>query len=205
MAVGVGTRGLSLPSIDRSRLLGVALAALAALLVLWLTRPAPTTQVLVVSTDVSPGTPLSDANVSVRDVSDPTGLVLGSSIGELGEWTVAAPLVAGEPLVPSLLVPPQVASAPNVVALSLDPGHAVLGHLSSGDYIDIYRTLPGTFDTSQTTVRIASSVFVIGASFEDDGINRGTVDLLLAVDEELAAVIVAAERSGEVDVVRVSP
>jgi hypothetical protein len=143
--------------------------------------------------------------VSVRYVESSSGLVEGASLGELEDWTVRVPILAGEPLLASLLQPPEILVAPNVVALSLDPAHAVLGRLVAGDHVDIYQTAGGGIDGNARTELIASDVYVVESRFDVDGINGGSVDLLLAVDDELAVRIVAGDRLGEIDLVRVAP
>ena len=66
MAFGVELRRLSVPSVDRRMMLGIGLAAAAALLVLAVTRPAPTVSVLVAGADLPAGTPLSQLDVAVK-------------------------------------------------------------------------------------------------------------------------------------------
>jgi len=205
MSISVRLSEVAAPWLDRRRILGIGLAAAAALLVLVITQPEPLVPVLVASGDLQPGQPLTADDISVRYVESSSGLVEGASLGELEDWSLRVPIVAGEPLLPSLLQPPELLIAPNVVALSLDPSHAVLGRLVAGDRVDIYRTTQGGFETEGTTERIATGVYVVEARLADDGINSGSVDLLLAVDDDLAARIVTADRLGEIDLVRVAP
>jgi Flp pilus assembly protein CpaB len=205
MALSVRIRELSIPTVDRTRLLGLALAALAAVLVLVLTQPAPTVPILVAASPLQPGQPLSSTDIGVRYVDSAEGLVEGASLGELEDWTVRVSIAAGEPLLPSLLQPPELIAAPNVVALSLDRSHAVQGRLVAGDRVDVYRTTEASFDQPAVTELIASAVYVVEATIDDGGINGGSVELLLAVDDDLAAVIVAADRNASVDLVRVAP
>lgn len=205
MAVGVRSFPVVLPSVDRRRILGIFLAAIAGLLVLFLTRPEPQIAILVASNDLVAGQPLADQGVSVRYVTDAEGFVAGTGIGELAEWSLRAPIAEGEPLIPSLLQPPELLEFPNVMALSLDQKHAVLGNLVAGDRVDVYRTSAAGFDAAPVTTRVAMNVYVVDARVSDDGINRDRVDLLLAVDEDLAALIAGASRGGEIDLVRVSP
>lgn len=205
MAVSVRLSEVAVPWFDRRRLFGLVLAAVAGLLVLMITRPAPVVPILVASGDLQPGQGLTSNDVTVRYVESSSGLVEGASLGELADWSVRVPIVAGEPLLPSLLQPPEILVAPNVVALSLDPAHAVLGRLVAGDRVDVYQTANGGFDVEGRTELIASDVYIVESRIDADGINGGTVDLLLAVDDDLAARIVAADRLGEIDLVRVAP
>jgi Flp pilus assembly protein CpaB len=205
MAVSLRLGEVAFPWFDRRRLLGLVLAATAGLLVLMLTQPEPRVPILVASADLQPGHGLTANEVSVRYVESSSGLVEGASLGELEDWTVRVPILAGEPLLASLLQPPEILVAPNVVALSLDPAHAVLGRLVAGDHVDIYQTAGGGIDGNARTELIASDVYVVESRFDVDGINGGSVDLLLAVDDELAVRIVAGDRLGEIDLVRVAP
>ena len=133
MAVNVRVRDITIPRPDTRTLVGIGLAAAAALLVLWLTRPAPTIPILVAGSDLPAATPISELDLSVRHTTDATGMVIGDSPGDLSDWVLVAPLAAGEPLLPSLLRPPEVQTAPNLLALEIDEAHAVLGRLDPGD------------------------------------------------------------------------
>ncbi|MEZ5175919.1 MAG: RcpC/CpaB family pilus assembly protein [Acidimicrobiia bacterium] len=206
MAISIRARGWSLPTLDRRRLIGIALAAFAGILVLFLTQPAPRIGVLVAAEDLRPGVPLTSDSVTVRWVSSAEGFVDLDSFDAIENWTLRAPLVAGEPLIPSLLQSPEVSAMPNVIALSLDESHAVLGRIAPGDRVDLYRTsTSGGFDTAPVTELLASRIYVVEARTGETGLDADRVDLLLAVDEDLAAVIAGAARHGEIDLVRVAP
>ena len=205
MALGISSHAFSMPSLDRKRAIGVVLAVVTALLVLHLTRPPDRIPILVASADISPGHALTADDVVVRYVQSAEGLVEGSSIGDLATWSLRAPIAEGEPLVPSLLRPPELLEAPNIIALSLDESHAVLGRLVPGDRVDVYVTSADGFGDLATTQLVATRVYVVESRSGGDGLNADRVDLLLAVDEELAQTIAGAVRSGAVDLVRVSP
>ena len=198
-------RHLSWPHVDRRTLLGIGLAAAVAVLVLLITRPAPTAAVLVAGSDLPAGTPLGSLEVGVRQVSDTEGLVTGDSLGELSDWSLKLPVNAGEPLLPSMLQPPQVAAASDLLAIELDAARAVLGRLFAGDQVDVYYTATPAPGAAPTTVRIAESVFVVEATLTESSVGAGRVDLLLAVDDDLAATLTAATHSGDLDLVRVGP
>lgn len=202
MAVDVRVRGISIPRPDTRTLVGIGLAAAAALLVLWLTRPAPTVPILVAGSDLPAATPISELDLSVRHTTDATGMVAGDSAGDLSDWVLVAPLAAGEPLLPSLLRPPEVQTAPNLLALEIDEAHAVLGRLDPGDSVDIYATSAPLGEPTETRL-IASSVYVVDATISDSSIGGSQVQLLLAVDDELAATLTAAKNGGDLDLVRV--
>lgn len=202
MAIGVRLRDVSIPRPDTRTLIGIGLAAVAALLVLWLTRPVPAVPILVAGSDLPAGRPLSELDIAVRDTADATGMVAGDSVGELSAWVLAAPLTAGEPLLPSLLRPPDVQAAPDLLALELDQARAVLGRIDPGDRVDVYATASRAAE-APTTVLIASSVFVVDASVKESTANSDKVQLLLAVDDHLAATLTAAMNGGTLDLVRV--
>lgn len=202
MAVNVRVRGISIPRPDTRTLIGIGLAAAAAFLVLWLTRPAPTIPILVAGSDLPGATPISELDLVVRNTTDATGMVTGDSPGDLSDWVLVAPLAAGEPLLPSLLRPPEVQASPNLLALEIDEAHAVLGQLDSGDSVDIYASA-SALGTPTATRLVASSVYIVDATVADSSAGSSRVQLLLAVDDELAATLTAAMNGGALDLVRV--
>jgi len=202
MAIGVRARSISIPKPDTRTLIGIGLAASAALLVLWMTRPVPTTPVLVAGADLPAGTPISELDLSIRYTQDPTGMVTGDSPGELSDWVLVAPLAAGEPLIPSLLRPPEVQTTPDLLALDIAQAHAVLGQIDPGDRVDIYASTSKVGQPTDTRL-IASDVYVVDSSVAESSVNDDRVQLLLAVDDELAATLTAAMNGGELDLVRV--
>ncbi len=205
MAVRARAMAFGLPDVDRRYLVGGIAAAIAAALVLVLTQPAERVPVLVAGQDLPAGTPLGSLELGVRYVEDGSGLVVGDDAGELGEWSLALPIHEGEPIVVSMLRPPQMEATPDVLAISLDPAHAVLGQLSRGDLVDVYRTTDTGGAQPVMAEVVARSVYVVDAAVSDDPTDRGDVRLLLAVDDDLAALLTAAARSGAIDLVRVAP
>jgi hypothetical protein len=205
MALGVRVRDIALPTVDRRMILGAILAAIAALGVLVLTRPPDRIPVLAAGSDLSAGRPLSELDIEVRYVESSAGLVVGDSVGELGEWSLRVPLEDGEPLLASLLLPPELVATPNVIALSLPPQNAVLGKLVAGDKVDVYLTHADGFEVSQETELLASSVYIVEAVTSESSGSGGRVNVLLAVDDDLAAHLAAASHSGDIDLVRVAP
>lgn len=202
MAVGVRVRSLSVPRPDTRTLIGVGLAAVAALLVLWMTRPVPTTPVLVAGADLPAGTALSQLDVAVRHVTETNGLVVGDETGELSDWVLVAPLAAGEPLLASLLRPPEMQAAPDLLALEVDRSHAVLGRIDPGDRVDIYVSTSRPGDPAETRL-VASGVYVVDVEIDESSVGGDQIQLLLAVDDGLAATLAEAKNGGELDLVRV--
>jgi Flp pilus assembly protein CpaB len=205
MALGVGVRDIVLPTVDRRMVLGAILAAVAALGVLILTKPPERIPVLIAGSDLVAGRPLGDLDVQIRYVDSSTGLVVGDSVGDLEAWSLRVPLAEGEPLVASLLQPPELVASPNVIALSLASQNAVLGRLVAGDKVDVYVTSKGGIDSESTTELLASSVYVVETVVPESSIDRGRVNVLLAVDDDLAAELASASHTGEIDLVRVAP
>ena len=203
MAIRAVVTGIALPHVDRRFIVGGLLAAVAAAMVLVLTRPPQETPVLVAGGELPAGTQLGALDIDVRYVQNADGLIEGTSLGDLDKWVLRVPLGEGEPLLASLVLPPAVIDAPNVIALSMEPEHAVLGQISAGDRVDVYVTTssPGQ---SKVTSLVAADVFVVAASVSDDPGTQGDVNVLLAVDDALALELAAAGRSDGVDLVRVS-
>lgn len=189
---------------DRRTAVGLALALAAGALVFALTRPPATVPVLVAEGPLPAGIPLESLPVGVRRVPETAGLVAGDDVGVLEGWTLAAPLSAGEPLVPSLLRSPERRSLPDVLALSLDRDRAVLGELQAGDRIDVYVT-GHEGEGPPVTRLVAAAVYVVAAGAGPTGLGGGDrVDLLLAVDHDLAAALVGARHEGDLALVRVA-
>jgi Flp pilus assembly protein CpaB len=197
-------RQLPLPAVAPRTLLGIGLAAVAAVLVLVVTQPPASVPVLVAGTDLPAGTPLSELEVEVRQVESSAGLVTGDELGELGDWVLASSIAAGEPLLPSLLRPVEALAAPDTIAIQLDSAHAVLGQLSAGDRVDVFATTsrPGI---PAETVLIATSIYVLEAGVTDATAGPDRVELLLAVDRSTARALTTAMHAGEIDLVKVGP
>ena len=203
MAISIDDlRRLPLPAVAPRTLLGVGLAAVAAVLVLLITQPPETVPVLVAGTDLPAGSPLSELEVEVRQVESAAGLVAGGELGELGEWVLATPIAAGEPLLPSLLRPVEALNAPDTIAIELDSAHAVLGQLSAGDRVDVFATTARPGVPTETTL-IASAIYVLEASTSDATAGPDKVELLLAVDRATARALTTAMHAGEIDLVKV--
>jgi len=203
MAISIDDlRRLPLPAVAPRTLLGVGLAAVAAVLVLLITQPPATVPVLVAGTDLPAGSPLSELEVEVRQVESAAGLVAGGELGELGEWVLATPIAAGEPLLPSLLRPVEALNAPDTIAIELDSAHAVLGQLSAGDRVDVFATTARPGVPTETTL-IASAIYVLEASTSDATAGPDKVELLLAVDRATARALTTAMHAGEIDLVKV--
>ncbi|NNK90871.1 MAG: hypothetical protein HKO87_00430 [Acidimicrobiia bacterium] len=192
-------RRLSMPSVDRRTLLGVALAATAAILIVAITRPPQTQPVLVANETVPAGVPLGEVDIGTRMVTDHEGLVIGSSLGELADWTVAVAITEGEPLTPSVLRPPIESAGDYEMALSLPAGHAVQGRIAVGDTVDVYATYDEPGEPSRTEL-IASDIAVVSTA--DAGDRAATVDLVISVDNDTAAALAGALHTAQLDLVR---
>lgn len=195
----------ALPRIDRRTVIGIALAASAALLVLIITRPTPTVSVLVAGSDLPAGKALAELDIAVREVTQAEGLVEGDSVGDLATWTLRVPIAKGEPLLPSMLQPAELLQAPNLISLEIEASHAVLGRVAAGDRIDLYQTTSASLGGETATKLIASDLYVVEARTGGSSVGREVVELLVGVDDDLAAALAAAVRSGDLDVVRAGP
>ncbi|MGH8934905.1 MAG: SAF domain-containing protein [Acidimicrobiia bacterium] len=206
MAVADLSRAIPRVRLDRRTLVGLTAAASAALLVLLLTRPGPAVPILVAADDIPAGVPLGETGVETRLVPSAEGLVAGDALGDLSDWTLAVPLRAGEPLLPSLLRPPERQAAPDVMALALEESHAAFGRVDSGDLVDLYVTWPPAADQPSRTELLAAAVYVVEAQPGGSGPGgRPELALLVAVDDTLAGQLASALRGGEIDLVRVGP
>lgn len=184
--------------VDRRTWLGIGLAAAAALLTLNLSRPAPTVGVVFANSDLPAGIPLSELDLTIRQLSSGQGMVVEADLPAVGEWLLAEPIAKNEPLVPSQLRAPERTDHPDLLALSVDPAHAVLGRLSAGDLVDIYVT----WDADNATERLAEAVHVVEARTDDDGFGDAEVQMLLAVDGDLAELLTGAVHTGALDIVK---
>lgn len=203
MAISIDDlRQLPFPQVAPRTLLGIGLAAVAAVLVLLLTQPPASVPVLVAGTDLPAGTPLSELEVEVRQLESAAGLVSGDELGELGDWVLATPLAAGEPLIPSLLRPAESLAAPDTIAVQLEAAHAVLGQLSAGDRVDVFATASRPGVPAETAL-IATSIYVLEARNTDSTAGPDRVELLLAVDRATARALTTAMHAGEIDLVKV--
>lgn len=203
MAISIDDlRQLPLPQVAPRTLLGIGLAAVAAVLVLLLTQPPASVPVLVAGTDLPASTPLSQLEVEVRQVESAAGMVSGDELGELGDWVLATPLAAGEPLIPSLLRPAESLAAPDTIAVQLEAAHAVLGQLSAGDRVDVYATASRPGVPAETAL-IATSIYVLEARNTDSTAGPDRVELLLAVDRATARALTTAMHAGKIDLVKV--
>ncbi|MEE8457742.1 MAG: hypothetical protein V3S28_06800, partial [Acidimicrobiia bacterium] len=72
-------------------------------------------------------------------------------------------------------------------------------------HVDIYVTYIGGFDVETSTGLLASSVYVVEVVTSESSIDRGRVNILLAVDDRLASDLAFASHSGAIDLIRVAP
>ena len=204
MAVRSFPLSVSLPRLERRFVVAGLLAAISAAVVLALTQPPERTPVLVIGRDLPAGQSLAQSDVTVRYVDDTTGLVVGDDIGELAGFALAVPVAAGEPLLPSILRPPEVVEAGSSMSLAVPVERAALGRLGPGDVVDIFVTVSDPIGGTSTRL-VAESVYVIDAFVEDDPGASDDVHLLFAVEDELAPELARASHEGAIDLVRSTP
>ncbi len=201
----VSERLAALPTIDRRTALALAAGFVSALLVLALTAPPSLTAVLVADGPLPAGTALGDLPVTYRNVDNTDGLIVGSDIGELADWTLVTPLAEGEPLLASLIQPPQQVTAPQQMALAIPATQAVLGEIQAGDSIDILVTRSAGVGSEATTEVLARDVYVISAVLAESTAFGDELRLVLAVTDQLAVDLANASYAGNLDLIKVNP
>jgi Flp pilus assembly protein CpaB len=201
----VSERLAALPTIDRRTALAIAAGFASALLVLALTAPPSLTAVLVADGPLPAGTALGDLPVTYRNVDNTDGLIVGSDIGELADWTLVTPLAEGEPLLVSLIQPPQQVTAPQQMALAIPATQAVLGEIQAGDTVDILVTRSAGVGSEATTEVLARDVYVISAVLAESTAFGDELRLLLAVTDQLAVDLANASYAGNLDLIKVNP
>ncbi len=205
MAVLSNLTGFGSTRFDKRTLTAVGLAGVAAFVVLGLTRPEASVGVLVAAQDIPAGAVLDAGSVTSRQMGTADGLIAGTDVGELEGWALATGVEAGEPLLASLLVDPLAALRPPSLSISIPETHAALGSVIAGDSVDIYVTWPSTSSEPRHTELLAAGVLVLEARPAEDAIaGRRELELLLAVDDNLAPLIAGGHRIGDLDLVRVS-
>lgn len=175
-------------TLDSRMLAAAALAAIAALVVLAVTRPEPTTDVLVAAAPGAAGTPLAALDLGTRPVSDSGGLVSSVDREAMADHVLLVDIEAGTPVVASILADPATGAGVDVIGLELASEAAVHGMLEPGDSVDIYvDTVPDA--------PVASDVPVVGVFTDGGSLGLGDVGVLLAVDDTLALVVAATDGS----------
>jgi len=183
--------------LDLRLVVAAALALFAGLGVMSITRPPARVSVLFAAEALPVGTPLGDLSLETRSVEPMDGLVLADQVEGIADWSLRVPLDPGAPLTAAVLEPPP-GLLPDLVAVTLEPEHAVQGSLEAGDLVDIYVT-----DEDGTRV-LARSITVIAATLGAGGLGGSDVSLLLAVDDALAPQLIAALQTASIDLVLVA-
>jgi Flp pilus assembly protein CpaB len=158
------------------------------MLVAMATQPTPRNPILVAGSDLPAGVALSDLDLAVRDVIDPTGLIDAGDADRLAGMSLLAPVASGTPVPESLLVGSE-AGTIAVVGLELESAAALHGQLRPGDRVDVYRV-----DDTEAGL-IADGVQVLMVEVDDSALGLGEIRLLVGLDRHLAADLVAAGSS----------
>lgn len=188
------------------RPLAAVLAGAAALLALVSLRPPdpPTVAVLVTRADVAPGQVLGPSDVEVAAWPPgvaPAGVL--TSFEELPDRPVAAPLVAGEPLLPERFLAPSMLAVygAGLVAAPVrlaDAGSA--GLLRAGDIVDVLAataaTMPEDVGTAARTV--ASRVRVLLAGVDHTGATDGLSAAVAPSDGALVVLLTTQQTAAEI-------
>lgn len=202
MAVRSAAPAISLPRIDRRYVLAGLLAALAGILVLVVTQPSERSPILVATRDLAEGHRLGNGDVAVRYVQNPDGHVEGDALGDLAGFALAVPLRAGEPLIASVVRAPAIVEASHRISVAVPIDRAALGRISPGSRVDVYATMRDPI-VGVATERIAGGVYVVDTELSESSGIREEIALLLAVDDDLAALIANASHAGDLDIVAV--
>lgn len=113
--------------------------------------------------------------------------------------TTAVPAGA---LIPRMALTTTVRTDARHVTLAVDPLHAPIG-IASGDVVDVWTTPADTVGTAAAVPhQVIEHALVTSVSFEDVGIG-GQVPVVLEVRTSQAEMLVAATRSGVIDLVAV--
>jgi len=179
-----------------SRIIAAALlAAVTAVVVLSATRPPETTDVLVAAAPAAAGTRVSEIQVTTRAVTRAEGLVVAAELKAVADHVLLVDLGTGSPLITDILSSPDVTSATDVIGLELSSDAAVHGILLPGDSVDLYLTTdPGD--------PVAIGVAVVGVFADSGTLGTGDVGVLLAVDDEIAPIVVRAAAGDAIYLVR---
>lgn len=198
---------LRAPSWSRALLLRrVAAAVLAVAALVVAVSPDPAAErvgVLVAARDLSPGTPLQPADVTVA--AWPPGLVPGGALRAVSEAdgrVPAGPVRAGEPLTDLRLIGPELAvraGGPDASAVPLRPADpAVAALLSPGSRVDVIAGGPAGPRVLAARAGVVA-VLPPAAGGVGAGSDSGPL-VLVALPEAEATAVAAATLAGEVTV-----
>lgn len=188
------------------RPLAATLAGAAALLALVSLRPPTpaTVAVLVTRADVAPGQVLGPDDVEVAAwpaAAAPTGAL--SSVEELPDRPVAAPLTAGEPLLPVRFLTPSLLSAygTGLVATPVRLADAgSVGLLREGDLVDVLAataaTTPEDVGSAARTVATRVRVLLTGIGRAGDG--DGLSGAVTSSDGALVVLLTTPQTAAEI-------
>jgi hypothetical protein len=151
--------------------------------------------------DLSPGTTLSHSDltpVKVRFRDHGARYVAGGS--DLAGWTVTRPVPAGE-LIPRSAVSERAGTPVRLITVPIERLRMPRGDVR-GALVDVYltlRTAEGTLAVPQLVIANVTVADVISES----SLGGSGGGLVLRVPESMVAAVIAASRSGALDVVRV--
>jgi len=185
--------------IDLRLAAAAALALVTGLGVLALTRPPTRVTALVAAKPLPSGSVLGDAALQEIRTEAVDGLLLAGELDALAEHTIRVPIAQGWPLTHAVLEPPA-GTTSDLLALTLERGHAVQGLLVPGDRVDIF------VSDDVGTRLLATAVQVVAVELGDGGIGVDDVSMLIALDDRaLVPTLIGAMRTAALDLVLVSP
>lgn len=182
-------------SVDLRSLVAAVLALLTGLLVLAATDGPEQVQAVIAGSDLPSGVPVADLEFDTVAMDLAPGVLTRGELDALDGHVLALPLAEGQLVTRSMLQQPA-GAGPDAMAVSLDAAHAVQGEIRAGDRVAIFVTRDG-----QTTL-LADAVEVLSVTNGSGSLTTGEVALTLAVDDVLAADLVAALHDAAIDVIR---
>lgn len=184
--------------------LGIALVAASVLLGAWFTS-ASDERVWVVQAnhDLAAGTVVAAGDLVVVPASpEAAGAYAGSVPDALVGRTITRPIGGGELIPTSALGGPRAAT--RLVTIPVEPMHGPVG-LHHGDRVDVYvspRDAGAVSDGAASSRRVLADA-VVADSIADTGLATGESAVVLEIPSDAAPAVVAASRSGVIDLVRV--
>lgn len=167
-----------------------------------------TTPVLVATSDLAPGQPLTGSMVETRDVVLDGNLELYYTGAVGAGYVVVRPVDEGELLARSAVAPSTDTGAIRYVTVAV-PATEVPSGLAPGDVVDVWRT-PAEQDEVRTAEQLIAAVTVVTDDTGGGGLagpgNQARVTLAVTGDadaDEPMAELVAAARDGLLYLVRV--
>lgn len=186
---------------DARIVVGVILIVLSAGLgVVMVGKPETSVQVWRASRDLPAGTLLESSDVVAAVVASPLPSYLSSADLVVGK-RLAKPVASGELLHSAAIAEQRIAPTTRLVTIPVDALHAPTD-LERGHRVDLWTT-PVIESVISTPQLVMSNLFVAQVPSVDERGISSTLGITLEIPVEAVGAVIAALRSGDVDVVRV--